>query len=112
MAAWLPILKAALPYVAQIVTAAIPAFTAKSDASKADPIVAQQIEELQTAATKNAESIHILADQLQHTIQGIETAVTGLERQVLIYKKLLFASLSISVVALALVGWTAFRAAL
>ena len=105
MAAWLPVLKAALPYVAQIVTAAIPAFTSKSDASKTDPVASKQIEELQLAATKNAESIQVLAENLQQTIQGIETAAIGLEKQVTLFKAMLFISSIISVVALAMAGW-------
>jgi len=105
MAAWLPILKAALPYVAQIVTAAIPAFTAKSDASKTDPLVVQQIEELQAAATKNAESIHVLAEKLQQTIQGIESAAVSLEKQMVMFKVILLVSLVISMVSIIIAGW-------
>ena len=105
MAAWLPVLKAALPYVAQIVTAAIPAFTTKSDVSKTDPLVVQQIEELQAAATKNAESIHLLAEKLQQTIQGIESAAIGLEKQMVKLKVMLLVSLLISLLAIVFAGW-------
>lgn len=105
MAAWLPVLKAALPYVAQIVTAAIPAFTTKSDVSKTDPLVVQQIEELQAAATKNAESIHLLAEKLQQTIQGIESAAVGLEKQIAMFKVLLLVSTVISLAAIIFAVW-------
>lgn len=109
MAAWLPILKAALPYVAQIVTAAIPAFTAKSDVNKTDPLVAQQIEELQTAVTKNAESIHVLAEKLQQTIQGIESAAMALQKQMVVFKILLIATTVISIAAMGVAGWVVYR---
>jgi len=109
MAAWLPVLKAALPYVAQIVTAAIPAFTAKSDVTKTDPLIVQQIEELQAAATKNAESIHLLAEKLQQTIQGIESGAIALQKQLVMFKLLLVALLFISVVALAIAAWVMFH---
>jgi len=105
MAAWLPILKAALPYVAQIVTAAIPAFTTKSEIAKSDPLIVQQIEELQDAATKNAESIHLLAEKLQQTIQGIEGAAIALQKQMVVFKLLLSASSLISLVAIIFAMW-------
>lgn len=86
MPAWLPLLKASLPYIAQVVATAAPAFTAKGST---DPVVAQQIEELQDAVTKNAESIQLLAEKLQQTIQGIEVAAATLQRQVLMFRILL-----------------------
>lgn len=78
-----PIIKAVAPYLAQIATAAIPAFTSKpADAAKSAPVMAQQIEELQAAATQNAESIHVLAEKLQQAIQGIEMAAEEARKQV------------------------------
>ncbi|MGS1127485.1 hypothetical protein ACVCL3_10835 [Rhodanobacter sp. UC4437_H4] len=105
MAAWFTVLKASLPYVTQIVTTAIPAFTSKPEASKIDPVVAKQIEELQSAATKNAESTQGLAERLQQTIQGIEAAATNLQKQVATFKVLLFSSFVISLLALATSVW-------
>lgn len=83
---FLPIIKVVAPYIAQVATAAIPAFTAKPDAAITDPVVAQQIEELQAAATQNAESIHLLADNLQKTIQGLEAAAIESRRQARLLK--------------------------
>jgi hypothetical protein len=80
MPAWLPILKASLPYVTQIVTAAIPAFTRKESA-RTEPLVEKQIEELQAAATHNAESIRVLADKLSQTLQTLEGAATEMENR-------------------------------
>lgn len=93
----LTIIKAVAPYVTQIATAAIPAFTSKSAESvKADPVVAKQIEELQAAATQNAESIHVLAEKLQQTIQGIEATALDAKRQVGTYKLMLGGALGFS----------------
>lgn len=86
MPAWLPLLKASLPYITQIVATAAPAFTAKRST---DPVVTQQIEELQEAVTNNAESIQLLAEKLQQTIQGIDEAAATLQRQVALFKFLL-----------------------
>jgi hypothetical protein len=92
MAAIVPILKALLPHVTQIATVAIPAFTKKPAAGKIEPVVAQQIEELQSAATKNAESIHVLAEKLQLTIQGIEQGAEKLQHDLARLKTLLIVS--------------------
>lgn len=96
----LVIIKALAPYVAQIAAAAIPAFTSKSEAVKVDPVVNQQIEELQAAATQNAQSIHTLAEKLQQAIQGIEIATVQAKKQVSTFKTLLFISLGISTLSL------------
>lgn len=99
MPAWLPLLKTTLPYVTQIVATAIPAFTAKPDASKADPVLARQIEELQTAATKNAESIHTLAENFERTVLGIDDAAAKLQQEVDRLQKLVMLSSAVSLVA-------------
>jgi hypothetical protein len=93
---FLPIIKAIAPYIAQIAATAIPAFTAKSEAVKSDPALATLIEELQSAATHNAQSIHVLAEKMQQTIQGIETAAQEAKKQVVTYKIMLYLSLGLS----------------
>ncbi len=97
-----PILKALAPYIAEVARTAIPAFTAKSSLTKADPVLAKQIEELQAAATHNAESIHVLAEKLQVAIQNIERAAQDAQKQVATYKLMLFCSLGFSVVSVAM----------
>lgn len=93
----IPLIKAVGPYVAQIAAAAIPAFTSKpAEAVKTDPVVAKQIEELQAAATQNAQSIHVLAEKLQQTIQGIEAAAQDAKKQVAAYKALVFVALGLA----------------
>ena len=73
MAAWLTVVKAALPYVTQIVTAAIPTFTRPKNES--DDVVPAQIAELQGAATRNAESILALEAQLKQTARLVIVAL-------------------------------------
>lgn len=112
MVAWVPILKASLPYITQIITTAIPAFTTRPEANKADPVTmlpegkkvdpvtVKQIEELQVAATNNAESIRLLAEKLKQTIEGIDAAALDLRRVILVIKLLASASVIISVGAI------------
>ena len=76
MAAWLlPAVKAILPYVGTIVTAALPVFTTrKSDdeAAAQAQLLQQQIAELQSAASQNATHVKGLAEQLQRTVAALE----------------------------------------
>ncbi|MDP3608342.1 MAG: hypothetical protein Q8R74_04635 [Methylophilus sp.] len=97
---FLPIIKAIAPYIAQIAAATIPAFSSKTEAAKSDPALANLIEELQSAATQNAQSIHVLAEKMQQTIQGIESAALEAKKQVVTYKIMLYLSLGLSFVSL------------
>ncbi len=105
MPAWLPAVKAVLPYVAQIVTAAIPVFTKKDKAGTDD--VARQIAELQDAVTHNAESLKILAAQLQEVINDIGAA--GIEKDIRTNRWLAVAAILLSSAAIALWLYTALR---
>ena len=96
----LPLIKTLAPYLTQIATSAIPAFTSKPDAAKSDPLVAQQIKELQDASTKNAKELHALAEQLQKVIASADEAAGAAKRQIATYKTMLFASLTLSAVSL------------
>lgn len=84
MAAWLlPALKAVLPHVGTIVSAAAPVFTKK----RVDPVAGttdtallqQQISELQTAAAQNSAHIRELAEQIQSTVGALERAAAVAE---------------------------------
>jgi len=97
---FLPIIKAVAPYVAQVAAYAIPAFTAKPETVKADPVLVNQIEELQGAATQNAQSIHLLAENMQQAITGFETAAEQANKQIATYRTLLFISFGLSAVAI------------
>ncbi|MBU1642264.1 hypothetical protein KKE54_02795 [bacterium] len=99
---FLPIIQAVAPYIAQVAAAAIPAFTSKSEAAKADQVVAKQIQELQEAATQNAESIHMLAEKLQQAIQSIESSAQDAQKQISTYKVIIAGSLGLSAVSLAI----------
>jgi hypothetical protein len=69
MPAWLiPALKAALPHIGTIISAATPVFTRKADAANQALLLQQQITELQSAASQNAEHIKELAAELQSTV--------------------------------------------
>jgi len=99
----LPIIKAVAPYLAQIATAAIPAFTSKpTETTRDDSVISKQIEELQAAATHNAESIHMLAEKLQQAIEGVEVAAQDARKQVAAYRTMLFAALGLSGIAILL----------
>ena len=75
MAGWLiPALKAVLPHVGTIVSAASPAFTRKI--SGGDPPTTelqQQITELQAAATANDAHIKELAREIKNAVELLET---------------------------------------
>jgi hypothetical protein len=76
MAAWLvPALKAVLPHVGTIISMAAPVFTRKSaEAANQAQLMQQQIAELQSAATQNADNVKALAVQLQETLAALHQA--------------------------------------
>ena len=107
MAAWLPVIKASLPYVTQIVTAAIPAFTSKPSSEPPDELVAKQIEELQGAVTHNAEAVKALATQLKDTIEAIDESAVKLQAELAMQRRvatvaLIAAGLGLCVAVMAL----------
>jgi hypothetical protein len=73
VASWLiPALKAVLPHVGTIISAASPVFTKKkADAANQAALLQQQIGELQAAASQNAANIKKLAAQLQSTVAAL-----------------------------------------
>lgn len=95
------IIKAVAPIVGEIAKEAIPAFT-KKPAAVSDPILVKQIEELQAAATQNAESIQVLAEKLQQVIEGIEASAEAAQKQIATYKMMLIAALGLSGLSLLL----------
>jgi len=104
MAAWLiPALKAVLPHVATIVSAATPVFTKKTDASIANQtlLLQQQVTELQAAASQNADHVRELAAQLQSTVAALEQGASIAEAR--LRRALVFCAAAIGVSAVALV---------
>jgi len=100
MSAWVSALKAVLPYVTNVVTAAIPAFTARKGQDRSAEVTAQQIAELQGAATHNAESVKVLGEQLQRTVSAVEQGALNVERALRRLRLLAAAALLVALIAL------------
>lgn len=100
MAAWLPALKAILPYVSQVVSVALPVFTKIADKNKSADVIPDQIQELQAAVTHNAESLKVLADQLQKTITSIEAGAVRMESELRAIRRLSVAAILMSLAAI------------
>lgn len=99
MPLWIPLIKVVLPYVAPIFAAALPAFTRKMS-ERADPLVNQQISELQEAVKTNAESIAALA-------KAMEAAVKANDEEMRRTRLLAFVAIGIAAFSLtfAVVAW-------
>ncbi len=103
MAGWLiPALKAVIPHVGDIISAAKPAFTKRKPDAALSPadLVQQQIAELQAAVSQQSGHIKELAAQLENTLTALEKAAQLAEerlRRVLIFTAL---SAALAVVAL------------
>jgi hypothetical protein len=83
MAAWFAL---AAPYLPDIIQLALPLFT-RTKAQEKTPelhsqqVIVQQITELQNAATQNADSIKLLATEMQKTIEALQVGATILEKK-------------------------------
>lgn len=107
MAAWfIPALKAVLPHVGTIISAAAPAFTKKRLAESANQplLLQQQIAELQTAASQNAAHIKELAAQLKDTVAALEQAAALAEGRLRRVYLMCIVAAALSLVAIVLVG--------
>ena len=100
MALWLATIKALLPHVATIVTAATPHFT---KGRGGDATQQAQIEELQRAVAQNAEHIKELAEQLRNAAAALEQAAHASEMRLRWAYGLSALSLAVALAALALV---------
>ncbi len=82
--AWFgPAVRAVLPYLGSIIATALPVFTAKKDEGAAVEkvqLLQQQIAELQSAASRNAEHIKELAEQVQTTVAALEQGASAAEK--------------------------------
>ena len=75
MATWIiPALKAVLPHLGTIVSAAAPVFTRKNADATANQaiLLQQQVTELQTAVSRNDAHIKELAAQIRTTVETLE----------------------------------------
>jgi hypothetical protein len=70
---YLPLLKAVLPYIGPIVSAAAPMLTRKSAAESGDDRTQmKQIAELQNAVEANGRSVRLLAEQFQVVVETVD----------------------------------------
>jgi hypothetical protein len=99
---WIPALKAVLPHVSTVISAASPVFTRRKAAAVANhtALLQEQVNELQTAALSNAAHIKELAAQLQTTVNALESAASSGEAK--LSRALLFCGISVVFSALAL----------
>jgi hypothetical protein len=103
MAPWLvPALKAVLPHIVTIISAAGPVFTKKRAGAAADQsaLLQQQVGELQVAVSQNAANIKELAAQLQSTVAALEQAALTAEANLRRTRLLCVASVTLSAIAL------------
>lgn len=78
MAAWYAL---AAPYLPDIIKMALPLFTSAKSQEKTPEVMAQQITELQNAALQNADSIKLIATEMQQTIEALQVGAAQLERK-------------------------------
>ena len=90
----------AAPYLADAITLARPLFTRGKEGDKVPDVVAQQIAELQHAATQNAETARLLATEMQKTIETLQQGAIVLERQLHLVRMLAGGSALVAAIAL------------
>jgi len=106
MPSWLiPALKAVLPHIGTIISAAAPVFTRKNVDAVANQtlLLQQQITELQSAASQNAAHIKELAAQLQSTVAALEQAASIAEAKLRRAFLLGVASMAVSAISIGIV---------
>lgn len=91
----------AAPYLVDVITLARPLFTRSRAGEREPDVLPQQIAELQNAATQNAETLRLLAAEMQKTLETLQAGAALLERQLRAAR--LLAGIAIGVAALALV---------
>lgn len=104
MPAWLiPALKAVLPYLGTIVSAATPVFTKKTaDAvPNQTQLLQQQITELQAAASGNDACIKELATQIKTTVEVLEKGASLAESR---HRRILVLCLAAAVLSVTSLG--------
>jgi len=103
MSSWIPLIKTAIPYVVQVLSIAIPAFTSRSSQKEAADIVPEQIAELQNAVIQNSESVKVLAEQLKGTLEGMDAAAVKLQQELLYTRRLSIFAVIVSVITAVLI---------
>lgn len=105
MYAWLlPAVKAILPHVGTIVSAALPVFKSRKiddSAPTQEALLQRQITELQTVASQNAVHIKELAEQLRQMVVTLEEGVISSERRLRRMAMLSAVAIALSVTTIA-----------
>jgi hypothetical protein len=99
MPSWfIPVLKAVLPHIGNIISAATPVFTKKSTDAVANQaiLLQQQVTELQTAASENDVHIKELAAQIQKSVAALEEGASIAERR---HQQILFLCIAAAVLS-------------
>ena len=97
---WIPIMTQVLPTIIEIVQKSDFKFTSKSDDIK------KQIEELQVAATQNADSVSTLATQFEEILEAINTNGKRMEDELLLFKRIAIGSGVIALLSIGLSVWS------
>lgn len=107
MYTWLlPAVKAILPYVGDIVNAALPVFKSRKideGAPTQEALLQKQINELQDVASSNAVHIKDLAEQLKQMVLTLEQAAIANQRRNQRLAVLSWTAITVSLVAIGLV---------
>jgi hypothetical protein len=107
-ASWLAAINTALPYIESLAKVALPVFGRKQAKEAADASQ-QQLLELQTAVTHNAEHVRELAVQLQQALGALEQAGVELAAVQRRQRHWLGATLALAVLAVVLAGYALWR---
>lgn len=100
MAAWFSVVRAILPHVSTIVSAAVPAFTRYKAGHVNDAdLLQQQISELQNASAQNTALIKDLAEQLRDTLAALQQATVASEKKAQELMRLVWAAIGVAVIA-------------
>lgn len=106
MYTWLlPAVKAILPYVGDIVNAALPVFKSRKideNAATQEALLQKQINELQDVASLNAVHIKDLAEQLKQMVITLEQGVIANERRYRRMSMLSWIAIALSLTAIGL----------
>ena len=111
MAAWLPIAKAILPYLGDIITVAKPVFTKRKGSGESSQIeiLQQQVAELQNASLQNIQDIKALAEQLKTAIPALEQTLAVTQEKLRWANRIAFISMALALLSFGSVMVTLLR---
>jgi hypothetical protein len=108
-ASWLAAINTALPYIESLAKVALPVFGQRKQAKEAADASLQQLLELQTAVTHNAEHVRELAVQLQQALGALEQAGVELAAAQRRQRRWVAAALALALLAMVLAGYALWR---